>query len=86
MGFIKDAKTGSAGTEAGRARQEGRSVFLYRYNVPATSSGFSGSVSGAAEVIETIEHAGWRLAEMAYDGQQSKNGAVLLLFRATRPE
>lgn len=82
MGFIKDAKIGSAATDAARARQEGRTIFVYRYNVPATSSGYSGSVSGAAEVIEGIEGKGWRLAEMAYDGKQSSNGAVLLVFRS----
>jgi hypothetical protein len=83
MGLIKDTKVGSAGTESARARQEGRTIFVYRYNVPATGSGFSGSVSGAAEVIERIEGNGWRLAEMAYDGKQSTNGDALLLFRAS---
>ena len=81
MGLIKDVKTQSAGTDASSAAAEGRTVFLYRFNVPATSSGFSGPVSGAAEVIEGIEQSGWRLAQMAYDGAQSKNGAVMLLFR-----
>jgi hypothetical protein len=81
MGLIKDVKAQSAGTDASRAAAEGRTVFLYRFNVPATSSGFSGPVSGAAEVIEGIEQPGWRLAQMAYDGAQSKNGAVMLLFR-----
>ena len=38
-------------------------------------------MSGAAEVIEGIEKSGWRLAQMAYDGAPSKNGAVMLLFR-----
>lgn len=56
-------------------------MLLYRFNVPATSSGFSGPVSGAAEVIEGIEQQGWRLATKAYDEAQSKNGAVMLLFR-----
>jgi hypothetical protein len=36
-------------------------------NVPATSSGFSGPVSGGAEVIESVERQGWRLSHMAYD-------------------
>jgi hypothetical protein len=82
MGFIKDTKVATATKDAERARSEGRKVFVYRFNVPATSSGFSGSVSGAAEVIEGIEDAGWRLTELAYDGKQSSNGAALLLFRA----
>ncbi len=84
MGFVKDLKSGTAASHATRALQEGRTVFVYRYNVPATSSGFSGPVEGAAEVIESVERAGWVLMEMAYDGAQSKNGAALLLFRPRR--
>ena len=52
MGFIKQAKAGAAGSHAARARDEGHSVLVYRYNVPATSSGFRGPLDGAAEVIE----------------------------------
>lgn len=81
MGFIKEVKADTARNHATRAREEGRGVFLYRFDVPSTSSGFSGLVSGAAEVIEAIERTGWRLQHMAYDGHQSKNGAALLLFR-----
>jgi hypothetical protein len=83
VGFVKDIKSGAAAAEAARARQEGRSVFMYRFNVPVASPGLSGSVSGAAEVIEAIEGAGWVLEQMAFDGQ-SKNGAALLLFRSLR--
>jgi hypothetical protein len=53
MAFTK-AKASFAAVEATRAIQEGRTVFVYRYNVPFSSSNFSGSVSGAAEVIETM--------------------------------
>jgi hypothetical protein len=84
MGFIKDVKATTAASHAARARQESRTVFLYRHNVPATSSGFSGPITDAAEVIESIERTGWQLNQVAYDGHQSKNGAVLLLFRAAR--
>lgn len=82
MGFIRDAKVNVASDAAARARSEGRTVLVYRYNIPATSSGFSGPVAGAAEVIESVEQAGWVLQQIAYDGAQSKNGAVMLLFRA----
>jgi hypothetical protein len=81
MGLIKDTKTNIASSHAVRAVQEGRTTLLYRYDVPSTSSGFSGPVSGAAEVIESIERAGWQLSNMAYDGKQARNGAVVLLFR-----
>jgi hypothetical protein len=53
--------------------------------VSATSPGFSGPISGAAEVIESIERAGWQLAQMAYDEKKSSNGAALLLFRRAAP-
>lgn len=81
MGFVREAKANVARAEATRALSEGRTVFVYRCNVPTFSSGFSGSVSGAAEVIETIESQGWSLANMAYDEAQSRNGALVLLFR-----
>ena len=81
MAWVKDTKAAVASQHAGRAAEEGRVILLYRYDVPATSSGFSGPVSGAAEVIEAIEGHGWQVAQMAYDGQQSKNGCVILLFR-----
>jgi len=41
MGLIKDVKAQTAGTDASRAAAERRTVFLYRFNAPATSSGFS---------------------------------------------
>ena len=81
MGIIKETKVSVAHSEAARAVQEGRTAFVYRLNIPASSSGFSGSISGAAEVIESIEGNGWLLSNMAYDGRHSRNGALMLLFR-----
>jgi hypothetical protein len=81
MGIIKRAKSGTAAAHAEVAAEEGRSVLLYRFNVPATSSGWSGPIAGAAEVIEAIEEYGWRLDNFAFDRAQSSNGGVLLLFR-----
>jgi hypothetical protein len=81
MGLIKDTKAATARSHATRAREEGHGVFLYRFDVPATSGGMSGPISGAAEVIEGIERTGWKLDQMVYDGHQSRNGAVLMLFR-----
>jgi hypothetical protein len=82
MGLIRDSKASTAAQHAVRAAQEGRTVLLYRQNLGATSSGFSGPVGDVAEVIEAIESQGWELAQMAYDERQSRNGGVLLLFRA----
>ena len=81
MGIVKGAKAKLAGVEAARAASEGRAIFIYRSNVPIASSRASGSVSGAAEVIETIEGQGWSLSDMAYDGGWSRKGALVLLFR-----
>jgi hypothetical protein len=81
MGIVKDAKANVARAEAARALSEGHAIFVYRCNVPAFGSGFSGSVSGAAEVIETIESQGWSLSNMAYGGAHSRYGALVLLFR-----
>ena len=81
MGFIKESKAATASSHAARSAQEGHSVLLYRFDVPSSSSGFSGPISGAAEVIEAIERQGWHLDHFGFDRAQSKNGAVLLLFR-----
>ena len=80
MGRITGSKANIAASHATRAIQEGRTILVYRYDVPATSSGFSGPVSGAAEVIESIER-GWRLGDVTYGEKQSRNGALILLFR-----
>lgn len=42
MGFIKEVKADTTRNHATRAREEGRGVFLYRFDVPSTSSGFAG--------------------------------------------
>jgi hypothetical protein len=81
MGWIKDAKANTAGRHAELAELEGQTVLVYRQNVPFSSSGSSGPVSTAAEVIESIESHGWALDSFAYDEQQARDGAMLLLFR-----
>lgn len=81
MGIVKDVKAARADEHAARARAEGRTVFLYKLNMPATSSRFSEPVSGAAEVIEAVERQGWVLHQLAYDSRQGSNGSALLLFR-----
>lgn len=81
MGLVKDVKSGTAAQHSARARQEGRTVFLYKFAVPSSSSRFSEPVSGAAEVIEAVERNGWLLHQMAYDSEQGSHGSVLLLFR-----
>lgn len=83
MGIIRQAKSGTAASHAALAAEDGRSVLLYRFNVPAMASGWSGPIGGAAEVIEAIEEYGWRLDNFAFDRAQSSHGAVLLLFRRT---
>ena len=87
MGLIEDTKVNIAATHAARARQEGRTVFLYRFDGNASSSGFSGPVGGAAEVIESVERTRSRLVDTSVTspGTKSKNGAALLLFRLSGP-
>lgn len=85
MGFLKDVKSNKIAGEAQRAIQEGRSVFLARINVGMTDAGMSGSVTGAAEIIEAIESTGWRLDQMSYaqDGKGKPEGYYL--FRLPQP-
>ena len=84
MGIVRDAKASTAAQHAARARNEGHTAFLYKYSIPSGLVNFSGPIAGAAEVIESVEQAGWVLVDMAYDGAARKNGSVLLLFRPRR--
>lgn len=86
MGMIKDAKIQIAVDAAAKAEKAGRSVLVYRQNVPWGKSGISGAIPDMGEVIEVIEQRGWHLEHLAYDPQQSSNGGCLLLFRRSRPE
>jgi hypothetical protein len=81
MGLFKDVKTGTLATEAKRAVEEGRTVFAPRLNSPMTSSGFSGSISGWAEMIEAIEAEGWVLAHWAVSDDEKHRPGAYPLFR-----
>lgn len=81
MGMVKDIKVKNAADAAAKAAAARRAVFVYRQNIPATASGFSGEVSDMGEVIEAVERQGWQLDQMSFDGRQSSNGGCILLFR-----
>jgi hypothetical protein len=82
MGFMKSTKVGTIRTDAERARTEGRTVFLARYWDEVMSYQGTGSVSGAAEAIEEVEKAGWRLEHLSYAWvPEKKRGLTLMLFR-----
>ena len=85
MGIIKETKAATAASHARRSAGEGHTVLLYRFDVPWSSGGFSGPISGAAEVVEAIEKSGWQLDQFSFDRAQSSHGAVLLLFRRAAP-
>jgi hypothetical protein len=82
MGFMKDAKAQMVSKEAARAFTEGRSVFVARLEGGALSRNVSGSVSGVAEMIESIEAEGWRLEHLSSAG--SDNSHMLAMFRVTQ--
>lgn len=81
MGFIKDMKANVVSTEAARAITEGRTVYAPMLNTPATQSGTSGSVSGWAEMIESIEACGWRLDQWAIAQDSKGRPQAYPLFR-----
>lgn len=84
MSFVtnkKAAKAADARDFAMIAAQDGRGVMLYRFDIPASRSGWSGPIDDGSAVIDAVERVGWRLQHMAYDPRQSQNGALLLLFR-----
>ena len=79
----------SLAQRAQRARAEGRTVFLVRYELGSsdgeyTSGGSSRVLTAAAEVIESVERAGWQLSQFAYSGQAmpAQSTALVLLFRS----
>lgn len=83
--MIRDVKVQAAVKAAAGAAAAGRLVLAYRQNVPASKSGFSGEIGDMGEVIEAVERQGWRLDQLAFDGQQSSNGGCILLFRRVPP-
>lgn len=80
MGFMKTAKEGTAATEAARAMAEGHSVFVFKFGMPNLNSAVTSSVSGAAEVIETIEGNGWHLEHVALH-PDIRHGYLVMVFR-----
>jgi hypothetical protein len=79
-GLIKQTKTTLAHDETTRARAEGRTVFVYNFNMPKFAEGaacLSGPLTGCAERIEAIESVGWVLDKTI--GRDA--AAFVLLFR-----
>ena len=81
MGFVKDFKVSSALEDARRAAGENHSVFVYKFHMPKFDSAASSTVSGAAEVIEAIEQAGWTLQQFAMHNRW--RGEMVMVFRRT---
>jgi hypothetical protein len=79
VGFVTDFKVSSATEDAQRAAESGRSVFVYKLAMPRFDSAASSSVSGAGEVIEAIEQAGWTLQHFAMNAR--RRGQMLMVFR-----
>jgi len=82
MGFTKNAKISHADKDAIRALEEGRTIYVHRFPMPNLNSGVSRSVSGAAEVIETIETAGWHLEHTTFEDRGQ--GSLILIFRPSQ--
>src|SRR5258708_26353123 len=63
MGFMKQAKAASVGADALRAREEGHTIFVAQLHPGSWSTAQkSGSAGDVAEMIESVESAGWTLA------------------------
>ncbi len=80
MGLVKNAKVSSASEDARRAVAEGHSVFVYKFGMPNLNSLVSSTVSGAAEVIEAVEEAGWKLHQFALN-DDVRHGQMVMIFR-----
>ena len=85
MGFIKDMKANTAGSDAERAAAEGHKVFVFKFDMPNLNSAVTSNVSGAAEAIEGIEGRGWTLSQMAVH-PSVRHGAMVMVFRRDEQE
>jgi hypothetical protein len=79
MGLVRNVKVSGASEDAKRAAGEGHSVFVYKFGMPNLNSAVSSTVSGAAEVIEAIEDAGWKLQQFALN--DARHGQMVMFFR-----
>ncbi len=68
-------------SEAERAVKEGRTVFTPMLNTPASQSALSGSVAGWAEMIESVESAGWTLTAWSVSTDHKGRPQAYPLFR-----
>jgi hypothetical protein len=79
MGLVRNVKVLGASEDAKGAAGEGHSVFVYKFGMPNLNSAVSSTVSGAAEVIEAIEDAGWQLQQFALN--DARHGQMVMFFR-----
>lgn len=75
-----DNQSNTAAKDAARAAAEGRKIFVFKFDMPNLNSAVTGSVSGAAQVVEAIEDQGWVMSEMAVH-PSVRHGAMVMLFR-----
>jgi hypothetical protein len=75
MGIFTDVKATTAGKHAVRARDEGRTVLVFRVNMPRNTTEGT-PISGIAEQIEAVEAEGWRLDRLG-----DLDGKGVALFR-----
>ena len=81
MGFIKKGKEEALAKEAVRAVEEGRTVFTPLLNAPTTHHGMTGAVPGWAELVESVEDAGWRLEHWSVAVDNKGKAEAYPLFR-----
>lgn len=84
MGFINDAKAGTAATEARKAYEAGQTVLVYKFIEANTNSRATGPMVGIADQLQAVEAQGWVLYNMAVGEGKALSGdrvAVVCLFR-----
>lgn len=81
MGWIKNNKVAMMRTDAGKARAEGRNVFVCKLNYPALKADLSGEIVDWSMMIEAVESEGWALANFAGSADRHGRPEALCLFR-----
>ncbi|SDD86424.1 hypothetical protein [Actinokineospora iranica] len=81
MGIFKDAKANTASADAQKAAQAGQTVFVARFNYPATHHGLSGQIADWSVQIQAVESAGWRVEHFSVAADTKGRPEAYVMFR-----
>jgi thymidylate kinase len=85
VGIFVQKKVASAVTDAQKALQEGKKVFVARFWDEVVAYQGTGAIAGAADFIDACEKLGWRLEHASYSWvPEKRRGVQVLIFRKAK--